>query len=109
MIQGALAATLAHLAATGRTTTYGALAAEIMPEGPGRIAQLTAALEATMEHDARAGLPLRASLVLARLGDGMPARGYFQKARALGLYDGPDDGPEARAFHARQLRGFTPS
>jgi hypothetical protein len=106
VIQPALDAALAQLAAAGATTTYGALAEQLLT-GPGRIARLTAALEATMEQDARAGQPLRASLVVARLGDGLPARGYFQKARELGLYAGPDTGPEARSFHALHLRAFT--
>jgi hypothetical protein len=99
----ALDAALAELAATGRTTTYGALAQDLGLDGAGRIARLTAALEATMEQDARAGAPLRAARVLGRVSGGLPARGFFAKARDLGLYDGPDDGPQARIFHARQL------
>lgn len=99
----ALDAALADLAATGRTTTYGALAQDLGLDGAGRIARLTTALEATMEQDARAGAPLRAARVLGRLSGGLPARGFFAKARDLGLYDGPDDGPQARSFHTRQI------
>lgn len=98
-----LDAALARLAETGTTTTYGALAADLGLDGAGRIARLTAALEETMTQDARAGRGLRASRVLGRTSNGLPARGFFMKARALGLYDGPDDGPLAQAFHAAQL------
>ena len=99
----ALDAALAHLAASGRITTYGALALDLGLDGAGRIARLTSALEQTMELDARAGTPLRAARVVGRTSGGLPARGFFAKARALGLYGGPDDGPLAQAFHARQL------
>ncbi|MFN4057476.1 MAG: hypothetical protein ACK4HW_04755 [Roseinatronobacter sp.] len=106
MIAG-LDAALADLAARQTVTTYGALAAQLGLDGPGRIARLTDALEASMMQDAQAGRPLRAARVLSRASDGLPARGFFQVAQALGLYHGPADGPEARAFHARQLASFT--
>lgn len=100
-------AALDDLAAKGQCTTYGALAAQIGLEGPGRIARLTAMLETLMVEDARKGQPLRASVVLGRASGGLPARGYFMLARDLGLYDGPETelatGPEAAAFHASQL------
>jgi hypothetical protein len=107
MIAG-LDAALADLAARGRVTTYGALAVDLGLDGPGRIALLTDALEATMAADARAGRPLRAARVLGRASGGLPARGFFQTAQALGLYSGPPSGPEAQAFHAHQLAAFTP-
>jgi hypothetical protein len=99
----ALDAALGELVATGRTTTYGALAAQLGLDGAGRIARLTAGLETTMAQDARRGQPLRAARVLGRASGGLPARGFFAKARELGLYDGPDDGPQARDFHALQI------
>lgn len=97
MIAG-LEPALAALAAAGRTTTYGALAADLDLTGPGRIARLTAALEATMAEDAAAGRPLRAALVVSRIGGGLPARGFFDMALALG-YDIADPG----LFHQAQL------
>lgn len=81
---------LAELAALGQTITYGTLARELQIPGPGAIAKLTAALEALMETDASQGRPFRATLCEGRLADGLPAQGFFDKARALGRYDGSD-------------------
>ena len=78
MIAG-LEARLATLAASGQTTTYGQLARDLNC----RVAELTTALEALMEADTQANLPLRAALLNAR-GTTLPARGFFDKAAALG-------------------------
>ncbi|WP_103333725.1 hypothetical protein [Pseudotabrizicola formosa] len=72
---------LASLAAAGQTITYGQLARDL----GWRMGQLTAALEALMETDARNGQPLRAALCEARLSAGLPARGFFDKAAELGF------------------------
>ena len=78
---------LAALAAAGQTTSYGALARDLGL----RMADLTQALEALMEEDAAQGRPFRAALCAARLGHGLPARGFFDKAVALGhRIDDPD-------------------
>lgn len=74
-----LEARLANLAGRGATVTYGALARDL----GWRIAELTAALEALMDDDARAGRPLRAALCEGRLAGGLPAPGFFLKAAAL--------------------------
>lgn len=81
-----VAGRLARLAATGGTIGYGALAAELGL----RVAELTAVLERLMEEDAAAGQPLRAALMEGRLSGGLPARGFFEKAAALGLETGED-------------------
>lgn len=73
---------LAVLAAAGQTATYGALARDLCL----RMADLTASLEALMVVDAAADRPLRAALCEGRLSGGLPARGFFDAARALG-YD----------------------
>lgn len=93
-----LEAALADLAKRRATTTYGALAAELGLTGPGRIARLTTALERLMEDDATSGRPLHAALVVGRASGGLPARGFFDKAAALG-YDVADPG----SFHQAQL------
>ncbi|MGL4320556.1 MAG: hypothetical protein ACRCS3_06800 [Paracoccaceae bacterium] len=77
-----LEARLAALGAAGQTITYGALARDL----GWRMAELTAALEALMTIDAAADRPLRAALCEGRLSGGLPARGFFDAARALG-YD----------------------
>lgn len=83
-----LEARLAELAALGQTISYGALARELQIPGPGAIAKLTAMLESLMESDAAMGRPLRAVLCEGRLAGGLPAQGFFDKAQALGRYDG---------------------
>jgi hypothetical protein len=86
---------LAALAAAGQTIPYGVLARDLGL----RMADLTAALEALMEADTAAGQPLRAALCEARLTPGLPARGFFDKAAALG-----HDISDPAAFVATQLR-----
>lgn len=85
MSMARLEAALADYAKAGRCVTYGALAVEIGLDGPGRIARLTTLLESLMEQDAMAGRPLRAALVIGRSSHSLPARGFFQKAEALGF------------------------
>lgn len=75
-----LEARLAALAAAGETASYGTLARDLGL----RMGELTQALEALMEQDAAQGRPFRAVLCAARLGHGLPARGFFDKAAALG-------------------------
>lgn len=60
--------------------TYGALAKDL----GWRVSTLTDALEALMEEDARTGRPFRAVLLDAKMTPGLPAEGFFQKARELG-------------------------
>lgn len=102
-----LAQALDDLAARGETVAYGALARALAVPGPGSIARLTAALEATMAEDAAAGRPFRAALCAGRLAGGLPAPGFFDTARHLGRYAGPDQGAEAAAFaHAQRVALF---
>lgn len=88
-----LEAALDALARGGKTVGYGALAQQLVVPGPGSIAKLTASLEAMMAEDVMAGRPLRAALCHAR-GSDLPAKGFFDVARALGRFDGT----EAAAF-----------
>lgn len=92
-----LDARLEALAARGEVVSYGALAADL----GWRMGQLTAALEATMEEDSRRGRPLRAALCRAKVGEGLPARGFFDKAAALG-----HDVGDPAGFVARQRAGL---
>ena len=71
--------------------TYAALAEAMELTGSGRIARLTDALEALMDRDAKRGRPFRAAWVVSRA-TGLPARGFFDCAAALGHYDGPAEG-----------------
>lgn len=82
-----LRAALAVLQSEARFITYAALSARIGLVPPGRIAQLNTMLEMLMEEDALAHTPLRAALVLSRTAKTLPARGFFLKAAALGLFN----------------------
>lgn len=97
MIDG-LDARLDRLAARGHVMTYGELVGDLELTGPGRIARLTTALEELMEIDTQAQAPLRAALVVGRSSGGLPARGFFEKALALG-----HDTSDPAAFHRTHM------
>ncbi len=101
---GALSSYLDTLAREGRTVTYQEAALALGLEPPQTIHRLAVALEASMSEDTAAGRPLRAASIVSRVGDGLPARGFFAHARTLGRYDGPETGADARAFHAAELQ-----
>lgn len=98
-----LRAALVERARRGESVTYRELAAELGIRPPLSIHRLGIALDALMAEDAAAGRPLLAALCISRLGHGLPTRGFFIDAAALGLFSGDPDGPEARTFHAREL------
>ena len=62
-----------------------------------RMRQLTDALEALMADDAMNGRPFLAARVVSR-GSGIPAAGFFQAARALGVVI-----PDEPLFHAQTI------
>lgn len=95
---------LATAAAADRLVTYAELADTAGLSGQHRINRLTIWLETVIEADAATGAPLRAARVISRARGGLPAPGFFMKCAALGLYDGPVDGPQAYAFHLNCLR-----
>lgn len=70
---------------------------------PNTIHQLAVLLEELIEEDARNGVPLIAALVISKQRNGLPAPGFFTKARELGLYNGANSGAEAHTFHASEL------
>lgn len=93
-----LEARLAALAVAGETITYGALARDL----GWRIGELTAALEALMAEDARAGRPFRAAVCAQRLSaSGLPAPGFFIKAAELGRA-----APDPDSFVAAERRAL---
>jgi len=99
-----LEAALAQLVHSGLVIDYGTLARQLAIPGPGSIARLAAALEDLMAQDAAAGLPFRAALVCARLGNGEPAPGFFKAAARLGRYDGTDPASFVAAERARLFK-----
>ena len=94
---------LTEQAATGRATTYRALADRLALKPPHTIHRLTEALEDLIEEDARAGRPLLAALCVSKTRP-FPGAGFFIKAKALGVFSGDPEGPDATAFHQSELR-----
>ena len=91
-------------AAADRLITYAELADAAGIAGRHRIHRLTVWLEARLEAEVKAGGRLLSARVISRSRGGLPAPGFFMKCAALGLYDGPPDGPQAYAFHLNCLR-----
>ncbi|WP_340108521.1 NifU family protein [Pikeienuella sp. HZG-20] len=81
--------------------TYGRLARGLGMYAPGSIRKVTGALEATMREDAAAGRAFIAARVGGRGGGGVPGKGFFELARALGR--GPRPGESEAAFQRRQM------
>lgn len=80
-----LAEHLDHCCQQRKTVTYLEVADAINVQAPQRIHRLTELLEALMEQDQKNDQPLRAALVVSRARIGLPGKGFFLKAQALGL------------------------
>ena len=91
-------------ARAGLPATYKELADRLALSPPRTIHRLAGALEQLMDEDLAAGRPLLAAFAVGKARSGVPARGFFLKARALGLFSGDPEGREALEFHARELR-----
>ena len=91
-------------ARSGGTVTYRQIAEQADIPSPGRIQTVTSTLEDYIRSDHAAGQPLRAAVAISKARDGLPAPGFFQLCSEIGLYFGPDHGPQAVLFHAMELR-----
>lgn len=83
---------LMGLCAADVPVTYGQLARAMGLYMPGSIGKVTQALEATMVEDAEIGAPFLAALVVSKIADGEPAKGFHLQARALGRGPGLGEG-----------------
>lgn len=104
MLKERLRQALIEQARSGRLTTYKELADRLKLTPPLTIHRIADALEMLMTEDAEVGQPFLAALCVSRSGTRLPARGFFMAAEALRLFTGNPDGPEAREFHAREIR-----
>ena len=104
MLKERLRRALIEQAQTGNPTTYRELANRLGLEPPNTIHRITEALESLMQDDVAAGRPILSAICVSKMRTGIPARGFFLEARALGIFSGDPMGAEARAFHARELQ-----
>jgi len=81
--------------------TYRRLARGLGMYAPGSIRRVTGALEATMREDMQADRPFIAARVVGRASGGLPGKGFFELALALGR--GPRAGETDQTFHQRLL------
>ncbi len=100
---GRLERLLIACAREGRILTYAEAARSLALPPPHTIHKTAELLEALIRHHAAAGAPQLASLVVSKARGGLPAPGYFALMGELGLYTGPAEGPQARAFHAGEV------
>ncbi|MDX1626887.1 MAG: hypothetical protein R3323_10260 [Wenzhouxiangellaceae bacterium] len=83
-----------------RTMTYLQIADALELEPPKRIHRVARLLERSMKRDVEADRPPLAALAVSRARAGpLPAPGFFDRARRLGLYAGDDPA----VFHASLL------
>ena len=80
------------------------LANRLALEPPNTIRRIIEALEDLMEEDVAAGRPILAAICVSKAWTGIPQPGFFLTAQALGVFSGDPTGPEAFAFHARELQ-----
>ena len=107
---GQLEDLLGDAARAQRIMTYAEVARALALPPPYTIHQAAELIEALMRRQAAQGRVQLASLVVSKARGGLPAPGYFLLLAELGLYDGPPDGPEARACHAAHLAAcFAPA
>jgi hypothetical protein len=104
MLNDRLRQALIDQAKTGGPTTYRELANRLGLEPPQTIRRIVDALEALMAEDVAAGRPILSALCVSKTRTGIPQPGFFLAAQVLGVFSGDAMGPEARAFHARELQ-----
>lgn len=83
------------------TLPYAGLIKAFNPGAPA-LQRLVPALEVLQWQDAALGRPQLVAVVVQKRAP-YPRAGFFRQARLLGIYDGPDDGPQAEMWHQDQL------
>jgi len=96
---------LERLATNGETISYRQLATLAEIPAPRVIRRLTDLLEEIVHEDHATGITASvACLAVSQAIPAIPRAGYFMLLRELEIYSGPDEGPEAEAFHAACLK-----
>lgn len=94
---------LAASAGRHATLSYLDLAQAAGVRPPRAIHRVTLALERLMREDHAEGRPLLAAVAVSAKRGGTPAPGFFRLAAELGVYFGPERGPQAALFHTLEL------
>lgn len=94
---------LEEIAQRKETLDYKTLAERLSITPPGMIRKTTTLLEACQEEDALLQQPQLAAVIIQKTGKPYPRPGFFQQCRRLGLYIGPDEGPDAQMWHQNEL------
>ncbi|PMR81796.1 hypothetical protein [Halomonas urumqiensis] len=81
--------------------TYQQVAESLGLAPPRTIQRVAMALESLMREDAEQGRPFIAALVVSRRGEGMPARGFFDLAVALGRF--PDEPARHEEWYRQEV------
>lgn len=103
MLQQRIREHLCKIAKNAQPVTYQVLAKALELSPPNTIHQLTMALECLIEEDAAAARPLIAALVISKARGGLPAPGFFECARRVGLFHGHNSGANATAFYETEF------
>lgn len=82
--------------------TYLQAADAIGIEPPQRIHKLARLVEILLKEDVEAGRTPLAALVVSRVRGGLPAPGFFERARRLGIFSEQDP----RQFHENLLKSL---
>ena len=93
MLKERLRQILIEQAQTGNPTTYRELASRLGLEPPNTIHRIAEVLESLMQDDVAAGRPILSTICVSRMQTGIPARGFFLEAQALGILSGDPMGP----------------
>ncbi len=104
LLQHRLRKRLCEIAKTAKPVTYQLLAKDLELSPPNTIHQLTIALETLIEEDATADRPLIAALVISKARNGLPAPGFFECAKRVGVYYGHTSGPETMAYYESEFK-----
>ena len=89
--------------------TYNELAAIANMTGPHKIHRLTSWLEQIMAEDHQSGRPFRAAVVISKARGGLPAPGFFEKAKELGLdFETTDNRHASYKIYLQQVYSSTP-
>ncbi len=91
---------------SGKLITYGKLAQKANIPPPNSINKLTNWLEGLILEEVKQNNPITPALVISKVGNSIPAPGFFIFCKKIGIYNGKSTGKEASEWHIKCLREF---